>query len=94
MKEEMKGERILYPCYFNANLMRGEGRRITRSRAVKDPSLSDIERAVKRCGIQYRIEQKSHPSCWWKREGRIVVAWAQSKEQLLKKVAGFLEVKR
>ena len=52
MKEEMKGERILYPCYFNANLMRGEGRRITRSRAVKDPSLADIERAVKRCGIQ------------------------------------------
>jgi len=51
MKEEMKGERILYPCYFNANLMRSQGRRITRSRAVKDPSLADIERAVKRCGF-------------------------------------------
>ncbi|MDD1711280.1 MAG: signal recognition particle subunit SRP19/SEC65 family protein [Methanoregulaceae archaeon] len=94
MKEEMKGERILYPCYFNANLMRSQGRRITRSRAVKDPSLADIERAVKRCGVRYRTEQKSHPSFWWKREGRIVVTWGQGKEQLLKKVAGFLEVKR
>jgi signal recognition particle subunit SRP19 len=94
MKDEMKGERILYPCYFNANLMRGQGRRIPRSRAVKDPSLADIERAVKRCGVRYRTEQKSHPAFWWKREGRIVVAWEHGKEQLLKKVAGFLEVKR
>ena len=94
MKDEMKGERILYPCYFNASLMRSQGRRIPRSRAVKDPSLADIERAVKRCGVRYRTEQKSHPSFWWKREGRIVVAWEQPKEQLLKKVAGYLEVKR
>jgi signal recognition particle subunit SRP19 len=74
--------------------MRGQGRRIPRSRAVKDPTLADIERAVKRCGAPYRTEQKSHPAFWWKREGRIVVAWELSKEQLLKKVSGFLEVKR
>jgi signal recognition particle subunit SRP19 len=92
MKDEMKGERVLYPCYFNAGLTRQQGRRIPRSRAVKDPALPDIERAVKRCGVRYRIEQKSHPAYWWKHEGRIVVSWSQVKEQLLKKVAANLEV--
>jgi signal recognition particle subunit SRP19 len=94
MKDEMKGERVLYPCYFNANLKRSEGRRVPRPRSVRDPSLSDLEKAVKKCGVRYRLEQKSHPAFWWKREGRIIVTWGEGKEKLLKKIAGCLEGKR
>jgi len=94
MKEEMRGERILYPCYFDAGLNRSEGRRVARSRAIKDPALADIEKALKRCRVRFRIEPKSHPAFWWKREGRIVVTWEEGKEKLLKIVAGFLEAKR
>jgi signal recognition particle subunit SRP19 len=90
----MKGERILYPCYFNAGLKRSEGRRIHRSRAIKDPVLADIEKAVKKCGLTCHTEQKHHPAYWWKKEGRVVVTYDRSKEQLLKAVAGKLEVKK
>ncbi len=87
----MKGQRILYPCYFNSSLRRSEGRRVAKSRAVKDPTLADLERALKRSGVPYRVEQKPHPAHWWRREGRLVVQWGQSKEQLLKQVAARLQ---
>jgi signal recognition particle subunit SRP19 len=94
MKDEIKGQRIIYPCYFNAGLTRGEGRRVPRSRAIRDPTLADVEKAVKRCRIQYHVEQKSHPAYWWKNEGRIVVTWEQGKEKLLATVAGALDSRR
>ncbi len=86
----MKGERILYPCYFNSALKRAEGRRVPRSIAVKDPSILDLERALKRSGLAFRTEQKQYPSRWWQKEGRVHVKWSESKEKLLKKVAGRL----
>lgn len=86
----MKGERILYPCYFNAALKRNEGRRVAISGAVRDPSLADLERAVKRTGLRFRVEQKHFPARWWMKEGRILVEWSDSKEKLLKKVASNL----
>jgi signal recognition particle subunit SRP19 len=89
----MKNERILYPCYFNAALMRQEGRRVSRSRAVKEPTLADIEKAAKKSGLTCRPEQKHHPAYWWKKEGRLVVNWDKSKEQLLKTIAARLERK-
>jgi len=83
----MKGDRILYPCYFNAALKRNEGRRVAISSAVRDPTIADLERAVKRTGLRFRIEQKHYPSRWWVKEGRILVEWTESKEKLVKKVA-------
>ena len=90
----MKGQRILYPCYFDSALTRDDGRRVSRSRAIKEPTIGDIEKAVKRCHLRYRTEQKSHPAYWWKHEGRIVVSWEQGKEKLLATVAGALEGRR
>lgn len=89
----MKGERILYPCYFNAALQRNEGRRVPRSRSIKNPVMADIVQAAKKAGLTFRVEEKHHPSCWWRREGRMVVMWDGSKESLLKKVAFRLEAK-
>lgn len=84
---QMKGERILYPCYFNAALKRAEGRRVPIASATRDPTLADLEKAVKRSGLRFRVEQKHIPSRWWMKEGRILVQWSESKERLLKKVA-------
>jgi signal recognition particle subunit SRP19 len=94
MKEEMKGERILYPCYFNAGLKRSEGRRVPRSRAFRDPTLSDLEKAARKCGVRFRVEQKSHPAFWRMREGRIVVMWEEGKQKLLRRISGCMEGKR
>ena len=86
----MKGERIIYPCYFNSALKRGQGRRVALPGAVSDPTLADLERAAKRSGLVFRSEQKHFPARWWLKEGRIVVTWSESKEKLLRKIASHL----
>ena len=91
---KLKGERILYPCYFDATLDRSSGRRVPTSLAVKGPTLQDLERALRRERLRFRAEEKPHPAHWPKRDGRLVVAWEGSKEELLRRVAKGLDVKR
>ena len=67
---------------------------MARSRGAKAPVISDLERALKRTGVIFRIEEHHHPAHWMRREGRIVAEWHEGKEALIKKVAQRLEVKR
>jgi signal recognition particle subunit SRP19 len=90
----MENERVLYPSYFNASLGRRQGRRVPLGLAQKGVTMQDLERALKRANLRYRIEQGSHPAYWYRREGRAVVAWSESKEALLRRVAGALDVKK
>ena len=89
----MKGACILYPCYFNAGLERKQGRKVPRSKAVPNPSLADLEVALKKNGIPFKAEPKPHPGHWSRREGRVVVTWDKSKYELLKRVSAKLEAK-
>lgn len=88
------GECILYPCYFNGAYSRALGRRVPRNQAVKAPALTDIERALKKAGIAYRVEEHSHPAHWARREGRVVVVWKEKKNALLRKVAQKMEARK
>ena len=89
-----QGERILYPCYFNAAYSRAEGRRVPRSMGAKAPALADLERVLTRLGLTYRAEEHHHPGHWVRKEGRVVVEWTESKETLIRKVAEKIGVKR
>ncbi len=89
-----EGECILYPCYFNAAYTRAEGRKVPRSISTKGPVLTDLERALKKAGVAFRVEEHHHPAHWARREGRVVAEWNGSKSGLLKKVAQKLEVRR
>jgi len=91
---KVQGECILYPCYFNAGYTRMEGRRVVKKQGVKAPVITDLERALKRAGIRYRVEDRHHPAHWSRKEGRIVAEWTKGKEALIKKVAEKLEVRK
>lgn len=90
----MSAERILYPCYFDATLRRREGRRVARNLAVKSPDLSAIATVLRKIKLQHRLEERHHPAHWVEREGRIVVEWKGSKEDLIRKVATGLSGRR
>ena len=88
------GECILYPCYFNAAYSRALGRRVPRNLAIKGPVLTDLERALKKAGVPFRVEEHHHPAHWARHEGRIVAEWTDTKEALIRKVAQKLEVRK
>ncbi|GAB7014813.1 signal recognition particle subunit SRP19/SEC65 family protein [Methanogenium cariaci] len=84
----MNPERTLYPCYFDSALTRSQGRRIPREMARESPQIRAIHKAAKKAGLSARIDEKtSHPAYWWKQDGRVIVDWKGSKEELMKKIA-------
>ena len=83
----MEDERILYPCYFNKDLKRKEGRRVSVSAGISKPDTRDIYKAAKKLGLAARTEESKHPAHWTEKGGRIIVPWKGSKEILIKKIA-------
>jgi signal recognition particle subunit SRP19 len=67
---------------------------VQKSLGMKAPALTDIERALKRAGVKFRIEEHHHPAHWTRREGRIVAEWREGKEALIKRVTSQLGAKR
>jgi signal recognition particle subunit SRP19 len=82
---------ILYPCYFDSELMRSEGRRVSRETGAAQPEPGDIERILKTSHIPYTREAKSHPAYWWKHQGRFVVEYAGSKRELIRLITTSLK---
>lgn len=89
----MKKECIIYPCYFDSHSTREQGRRVPLFIAKPDPSMKDVIIALKKNRLSYQIEGKSHPSYWWKGDGRVVVTHTGSKQELLLRVAKDIVVK-
>ena len=78
----------IWPQYINKNLTINEGRKISKEFAVKDPSLNDIERALKRLGLKYSVQKEvSYPGKWYEKSGRVLVEWEGTKLELLKEVS-------
>lgn len=78
----------IWPQYLNKKLSLNEGRKISREDCVKDPTINDIERALKRLGLNYELEKdKSYPGKWYEKSGRALVEWDKSKLELIKKIS-------
>lgn len=78
----------IWPQYLNKNLTLSQGRKVSKELAVADPSISDIERALKRLGLKYTIDkERAYPGKWYEKSGRILVEWEGTKLELLKEVS-------
>ena len=78
----------VWPQYLNQDLSLKEGRKISKEDAVKEPSLNDIERALKRLGLKYNIQKEfSYPGKWYEKSGRILVEWEGTKLELIREIS-------
>lgn len=56
----------LYPVYIDQNKTKAEGRKYSKSLAVKDPKYTEIKAALDKLHIPYKAEQSvKHPRCQW-----------------------------
>ena len=84
----MNPERTLYPCYFDRALTRRQGRRVPQALAQETPQIKAIHKAAKRAGLSARMDEgAAHPTRGSKKDGRVIVEWKGSKEELMKKIA-------
>lgn len=73
---------------MDKNLSLSEGRKVSKEIAVAEPSISEIERALKRLGLQYKIDkERAYPGKWYEKSGRVLVEWDSTKLELLKEVS-------
>lgn len=78
----------IWPQYLDKNLTLSEGRKVSKEIAVAEPSISEIERALKRLGLKYTIDkERAYPGKWYEKSGRILVEWEGTKLEMLKEVS-------
>ncbi|MBR3112648.1 MAG: signal recognition particle subunit SRP19/SEC65 family protein [Methanobrevibacter sp.] len=78
----------IWPQYLNKNLSLKEGRKISKEDCVKDPSMNEIEKALKRLGLSYNIDkERAYPGKWYEKSGRVLVEWEGTKLELIREVS-------
>lgn len=83
---------MIWPQYLNSNLSLSEGRKVSLEYAVKDPTLNEISRALKRLGINCTVEKnKAYPGKWYEKSGRIIAESDKNKNELLKEICNELK---
>jgi len=89
----LRGGRKLrvWPAYFDARLSRGEGRRVPRGLAVRDPQAVDIERAALELGLEpVLVAGAAYSRQPWRRTG-VVLVEGRPKSKVLRMIAGRLK---
>ena len=78
----------IWPQYLNKELSINEGRKIAKEDSVKEPTINDIERALKRLGLTFELEKdKSYPGKWYEKSGRALVEREGTKLELIKEIS-------
>ena len=78
----------IWPQYLNKELSINEGRKIAKEDSVKEPTINDIERALKRLGLTFELEKdKSYLGKWYEKSGRALVEWEGTKLELIKEIS-------
>jgi len=80
---------VIWPVYFDAGRTRKEGRRVPKDIALKKPSVEWIMLAARELDLPAQIDpEASHPSAWWKKNGRVLVEKDElEKGEVLKSLA-------
>ena len=81
---------VLYPEYFDKTLTRKQGRKVPKSKAVEECTLSKIVYACKHLELEHEVEkEKKYSKNWWASEGRIIVnpEGISSKTDLIRRIA-------
>jgi len=90
----MRDKWVIWPVYFDANVSRKEGRKVSKELAIKNPSIDDIYKAAKKLGLNPVKEEKAYPKRWWRKEGRLLIDKKGKKMEIIKKIAEFLKENR
>ncbi|WP_296888266.1 signal recognition particle subunit SRP19/SEC65 family protein [uncultured Methanobrevibacter sp.] len=78
----------IWPQYLNRNLSLSQGRKISKEDAVSDPTLAEIEKALKRLGLTYTVDKnRAYPGKWYEKSGRVLVEYDKSKLELIREVS-------
>lgn len=66
---------MIYPEYFDKNVSRRQGRKVSLDLASEDPTVKKLVYACKKLELDYEIqEDKAFPASWWETKGRVLIS--------------------
>ena len=78
----------VWPQYIDKNLSLSEGRKIAKNDCVSEPTVKDIETALKRLNLKYSVQKEfSYPGKWYEKSGRVLVEWEGTKLDLIREIS-------
>ncbi len=85
---ERKGKRVVvWPFYIDESIPRSMGRRISKSKAVRKPTIEEIRLAAQLLNLNPEVEHSRYPRAWWEVQARVVVDKVASKRRILELIA-------
>lgn len=90
----MRNKWVIWPIYFDADASRGNGRRVAKGLAVRNPSIDEIMKVAKKLGLHPIKEEKAYPKRWWRKEGRVLVDKNMRKTEIIKSIAELIKANR
>lgn len=85
---------VIWLDYFNSEISREDGRRVPLNMAVRNPSLQELEEAVKRTGYKPQTVEAYHPKRNQTKSGYVSIEKKRVKIQLIKDLASRLSMIR
>ena len=85
---------VIYPEYFDFNLKRSQGRKVSSNISVKKPNIDEIVIVAKKLGSSIKKSSKSHPSNWSSNLGSLTLFYDGTKVSLLRKMGKELKLLR
>ena len=85
---------VIYPEYFDFNLKRSQGRKVSSNISVKKPNIDEIIIVAKKLGSNVKMSSKSHPSNWHSELGSLTLFYDGTKVSLLHKMGKELKLLR
>jgi signal recognition particle subunit SRP19 len=80
---------IIWPAYFDQSKTRKDGRRVSKSLALHNPKIDEVELAVQKLGLKHEVvADAGYPKTPWIKTGMILVEKQGSKEQVIQRIAG------
>ena len=92
-------ECVIWTVNLDRKKSRAEGRRIPKRFSLPNVKLSELVEACSELNLDFRVEEKKYPKCWWEEGGRVVVRRdGRSKTEIMielaKKISEIRERKR
>jgi signal recognition particle subunit SRP19 len=85
---------VIYPEYFDFNLKRSQGRKVSSNISVKKPNIDEIIIVAKKLGSSVKRSSKSHPGNWYSELGSLTLSYDGTKVSLLRKMGKELKLIR
>jgi signal recognition particle subunit SRP19 len=80
-------ECVIWTVNLDKKKSRSEGRRIPRRFAIPNVKLNELVEACKELGLNFSVEDKKYPRCWWEEGGRILVEKRDTKTKMMIEIA-------